>query len=250
MNDPPVNYTKLSYIESAGSQFIDTGIIPNQDTRIVLDCVVLDSGNAANGVGFIPYGSAISYNNSAFECYSWNGTAQINYDGQYSMQAEISNGMHVAIDQNKNTTTIVTPNGVTSLDFEYHPFTCPDTLYLFGSHRGPMYGKQRISSAVIYQNDIKAREFIPVKTNTGEYGMFDTVWQLFYPNLGTGAFLPGEIEDDLAAVYIPKITSALISPNPSSINSNFLISVSANDEMLLISPPYLQSNEIYSGEAS
>ena len=33
----PEGYTELKYIETTGTQHIDTGIIPNQDTRIICE---------------------------------------------------------------------------------------------------------------------------------------------------------------------------------------------------------------------
>ncbi len=33
----PVGYTQVEYIESSGTQYIDTGFNPNQDTRVVMD---------------------------------------------------------------------------------------------------------------------------------------------------------------------------------------------------------------------
>ena len=49
-------------------------------------------------------------------------------------------------------------------------------------------------------------------------------------------------------VYIPKITTAVILPNPTTINMSFLIAVSAEDQAVTVEPTCFQSNEIYSGE--
>ena len=39
----PSGYTELEYIQSSGSQYINTGFIPKYDSRIVLDAEVTDS---------------------------------------------------------------------------------------------------------------------------------------------------------------------------------------------------------------
>lgn len=49
--------------------------------------------------------------------------------------------------------------------------------------------------------------------------------------------------------YIPRILSAYITPNPASINNSILISVSAEDEAVILEASWFQSNEIYTGEA-
>ena len=42
----PDGYTKLEYLQSSGTQYIDTGVYPNQDTRVVCDVELLESGRA------------------------------------------------------------------------------------------------------------------------------------------------------------------------------------------------------------
>ena len=37
----PAGYTKIEYLESDGTQFIDTGFKPNQDTRVIMDVQLL-----------------------------------------------------------------------------------------------------------------------------------------------------------------------------------------------------------------
>lgn len=49
-------------------------------------------------------------------------------------------------------------------------------------------------------------------------------------------------------VYIPKIQTASITPNPANMNAGITISVSAIDELVYLDPTYFQSGEIYSGE--
>ena len=41
----PSGFTKLVYIQSSGTQFIDTGFKPNQNTTIAAEFVVLDASN-------------------------------------------------------------------------------------------------------------------------------------------------------------------------------------------------------------
>ena len=50
----PSGYTELEYIQSSGTQYIDTGFKPNQDTRVVGDMQFMDntSGNPASLFGY------------------------------------------------------------------------------------------------------------------------------------------------------------------------------------------------------
>lgn len=81
----PKGYTKLAYIQSSGTQYVDTGFTPNQDTCIEMDVVPLSVAETGEHTGFIPYGAAVSYNNSAFECYTTAAKVSVNYDGQYNL---------------------------------------------------------------------------------------------------------------------------------------------------------------------
>ena len=49
--------------------------------------------------------------------------------------------------------------------------------------------------------------------------------------------------------YIPHILSAHIAPNPAHMNNSILISVSAEDQAVILEAVYFQSNEICSWEA-
>lgn len=49
-------------------------------------------------------------------------------------------------------------------------------------------------------------------------------------------------------VQIPKVESAVISPNPVYFNSSFTISVSIEEETIALEPYYYYSGDIYSGE--
>lgn len=66
----------------------------------------------------------------------------------------------------------------------------------------------------------------------------------------SGELISGWIKMDEQYIgYIPRILSAYIAPNPASINNSILISVSAEDEAVILEASWFQSNEIYTGEA-
>lgn len=54
--------------------------------------------------------------------------------------------------------------------------------------------------------------------------------------------------DEEYTVYIPQITAASITPNPASMNTGFLLSVSAEDIAVTVGATYFQTDEVYSGE--
>ena len=68
-------YTRLKYIESDGTQYIDTGFKPNQDTRVVLDVQLTQLTNADSGTSPFIFGSYQS-SNIRYAAY-WSATSDL-----------------------------------------------------------------------------------------------------------------------------------------------------------------------------
>ena len=49
----------------------------------------------------------------------------------------------------------------------------------------------KLYSCQIYDGDTLVRDFIPIKTTTNIYGLWDKVNRIFYSNAGTGTFTGG-----------------------------------------------------------
>ena len=62
----PSGYTRLEYIESTGTQYIDTGVVPDANTKVECDFLAktLDCG---------VFGARIDYNSNAFTLF-WSVT--------------------------------------------------------------------------------------------------------------------------------------------------------------------------------
>ena len=188
----PEGYTQLEYIESTGTQYIDTGFVPNQDSRVYLKAMPMSAAETGDGVGFIPYGSGISNTSQAFECYSSLGQYEFNYDGQYSFAGSASVGSVLEIDHNKNIVSLCSNGDKQNINFTYATFSCPYTLTLFALHRASILrGLLRLYSCQIYDNGTITRDFFPCKNSSGEVGLYDLIDGEFYPNAGAGVFSAG-----------------------------------------------------------
>lgn len=185
----PEGYTELSYIESTGTQYVDTGFKPNQDTRVVADFECFSgsvhpqvfgaSGSSyANSLMFLGYKDL-----SKFLSY-YNGT-RIDYT------ADIS-GRHV-IDANKNIFTL--DGDYTIASYTIATFTSTQNMFLFAYNNNGSaanLGKTRIYSCQIYDNGIVVRDFIPCINESEKIGLYDAVNGVFYGNAGTGEFVAGD----------------------------------------------------------
>jgi hypothetical protein len=182
-----VNY--IEYIESTGTQYIDTGFIPNQDTRVDIIAAPMSIADAGTGTGFIPYGAGEGYNSKAFECYTVGGQLEFNYAGQYDFLGEPAVQMMHTISHNKNKVTVTANAKQYTKDFTYGTFTAPYTITLFAIHRASMLcGLARIYSCQIYDNGTLIRNYYPCLDPDGVACLYDKVNKEYVYNSGTGSF--------------------------------------------------------------
>lgn len=191
----PSGYKRLEYIQSSGTQYIDTGFIPNQDTRIDIDAIPLSVTETGDGSGFIPYGAGVSSNNRAFECYSSLSQYEFNYDGQSNFVGSSAVGQRLQISHNKNNVSLIVNGGTPiTINFTYRAFTAPYTMTLFAIHRSsPLRGFMKLYSCKIYDNGTLIRDYIPCQKPDGTIGLWDDVNSVFYGNAGTGTFTAGPV---------------------------------------------------------
>ena len=182
----PGGYTELEYIQSSGTQYVDTGLNPNQDFGVTIDFQM----TTVSGWQCI-FGAANSAQN-ADEYGVWhNGT---NFGFYYAstnvtVSAEAT-ARHLFV-CSKNTITV---DGAAAGSPAYTSFQTnyPLLLGAINYAGSKMYGSQiKIYSAKIYQNGTLVRNFIPCKNAAGVIGLWDDVNSVFYQNAGSGAFTAG-----------------------------------------------------------
>lgn len=180
-------YTELEYLESTGTQYINTRFVPNQDTIIIgkIECIVSNSTNWA-------FGSRYS---SANRAYGFAGSSGRYYSSVYGADTGyIDNSFNKTtpflLYKNKNKTYIDDIEAVVS---NYTTFTSPVEMLLFAcATRGTITnGKVKIYSLKIYDNEQISRDFIPVLDKEGVACMYDKVSGEFFYNQGTGDFIVG-----------------------------------------------------------
>ncbi len=178
--DLPEGYTQVSYIQSSGTQYVDTGFKPNQDTRVLIETYCpLNSGSLLGAIG--------TGGTKRYGVYVGN-----NYRNDYNTST--LNGLttnvttRFVLDKNKNVQTV---NGVSST-VAYAQFSVDKPLYLFAfndSGTANYFGAGiKIYSCQIYDNGTLARDFIPCKNASGAVGLYDLVNNKFYTNAGSGTF--------------------------------------------------------------
>lgn len=184
----PSGYKRLEYIKSSGKQYIKTGFVPNQDTRIVYDCY-RETASAADHFFGVRTGNTTK---NAFNFYIYNSGWRSGYNSTTTAVNGPSTGRYL-IDKDKNVTYI---NGKTLGTATYASFTSGGEAYLFAMQnvgRGIAYGSHRLYSCQIYDNGTLVRDFIPCQKSDGTVGLWDDVNSVFYTNAGTGTFTAGTV---------------------------------------------------------
>lgn len=191
MPKEPVRYKLVQYLESNGTQYIDTGYVPNANTKWVGDVAFTTTPDAQlSGLYDTTSGTAArfdlysSYQGSIYPLYG-NGTipgAVIN---------PITIGTHYTFTLDaKNQFASV--NSASNTSWPALSGTFSQTVYLFarnntGSVGG--YSNIRLYSSQIYDNGVLVRDFVPAQRTTDDVlGLLDRVNNVFYTNKGTGTF--------------------------------------------------------------
>lgn len=184
----PEGYTELAYIQSTGEQYVDSGIIPNQDTRVYAECVLPISTGSTQAL----FGCRVSSSSRQFQFVTQGGYYRTDYNTTINNFTENSYGeAKFYVDKNKNLTDV---NGDYSVSQTYGAFTCPGNLYIFATNNnGAVYAKSFVTlyTLKIYDNGVLARDFVPCISPTGSVGLYDLIGGQFYGNSGTGKFLAG-----------------------------------------------------------
>ena len=198
----PAGYTQLKYLESTGTQYIDTGIAPTNTTGLMLKFNRQTDGDQVV-VGILtssPYTSQIEVD--AFDGNLVLAFAQSYYDSICGSMTT-NNDYTVSINYKNNRKRFI--NGASTLDITNTLIATNNTMYMFAARRVrenkniPYY----FLKGLIYYLQITdgmdiVRNFIPARRNSdGEIGMYDTVSNTFFTNSGTGEFIAGPV------VYLP-----------------------------------------------
>lgn len=190
----PSGYTELTYIQSSGTQYVDTEFKPNNNTRIVMDADLLDYstntyGNSILGVRNSDGSAAFALICGKAETATWT----IMYGNASGNVTQKALGQH-NIDFNKNVCSV----DETSATLTANTFSSSYNCFLFTDNKGGSANtvnnsRMKLYSCQIYDNGTKVRDFLPCINPSGEIGLYDTVNKKFYGNKGTGTFIGSEV---------------------------------------------------------
>ena len=171
----PSGYTPLKYIESTGSQYVDTKLVINKTDlyEYILDSLLTnDTFGGANG--YLQFEGSISGGKRV--------TIRVSYDGSTHVTTVYVDG--VVFSTTDWTSSYSGENvkiGILRMG------NAGDVWYTSDPQTGKVYSCQ------VKKNGSLVRDFIPCQTSSGEVGLYDDVNGVFYGNAGTGAFIAGPV---------------------------------------------------------
>ena len=194
----PSGYRQLEYIESSGTQYINTAFNPNQNTRVTMDITPL---NVIQSKMWCAFGCRTS--SRYFGLYKAS-TGSMNltwfYGTNYSNYFSVDYTARHLFEVNKNTANV---DGVQK-SYPAQTFQLTRPMYLFcddDSGQATSLSAARLYSCRIYDNGVLIRDFIPCKNADGVVGLWDDVSSSFYANAGTGTFTAGPVVN-LGGIFV------------------------------------------------
>lgn len=193
------DYVELEYIESTGSQYIDTGVKATGKTTVDIDFVYIPSGN--NIAMYRMFLGLRESNLNFLFCINENSI----FGGDYKTQSNLNipnktfdfterNNLKTKINNNKYELYI---NDIKEKEVAIQDFSSTINMYMFAfnwdGEATTRAAKFKFYKCKIYDNDLLIRDFIPVKRKVDNViGMYDLVESKFYENNGTGNFVSGK----------------------------------------------------------
>lgn len=189
---PDEEAVRLTRIHIGGGGYIDTGFVPNQNTRAVVDVVPRTNVDTFFGA----WGAA--WNSRAFALSNDGSNMYLGFGGGYNAgsnpksPASVYDGKRHLIELDKRVAKI---DGVVKTTCNDTDFSVGYPLFFFAQDRVGAYAvnnenqNQSVYRAQVYDNGTLVRDFIPYRLASGEVGMLDIHdgVNAFYPNKNMAA---------------------------------------------------------------
>ena len=201
----PKEYQQLEYLESTGTQKIDTGIVPQNTFKYQFKYMFTEisgykgvfgaySAETANAYRLIPANGSTANVLVNFESKAGGGSVTVSgittgvnelVEGQLSKYEYCLNNITKSINKRAyNATDLFTTKG-TALS---------ETMKLFVSASDPSKCKIYYFYTYDYATNKYIQMLVPVRRiSDNVLGMYDTVTGIFFTNVGSGAFISGDV---------------------------------------------------------
>lgn len=195
----PFGYQRIEYLESTGTQYIDTGIFPSNINNVkanmsfstlgTLNYILGARLSGGLALGYILYSSAHQGITMYPGAWPEQGESNVIENKVYNINASIGSLSTLQVD------------GVEVVSYNTPTLQSGDnSFYIFALH-GPgaeYFASARLYSMLLYKNNELVASYIPCRRNSDSVlGVYDLVSGNFLTKQGTGDFTAGDDVDDL-----------------------------------------------------
>lgn len=182
-------FTQLEYIESDGTQWIDTGITPNDSTGVLLEASVPNASKENRLIG------VKDSENFGFSIGTYSGKMSFSFGSVISQKSDwnISNNTKFTAKLNYLGDRKATVNTGSEYTISTLSSGLSESMVLFGQYNnGISTSISRIYNCKISDDESLVRDLIPaIRNKDNATGMYDNVTGMFYINDGSGDFIAG-----------------------------------------------------------
>ena len=190
----PADVQQIEYLESTGTQWIDTGYYPDKYTGVNTK---FENDTVSNDTS--AFGTLKSNGSCRFQTFVWDKKIYFSLNSTSVIVPGALEGDIVELDWNNgNIKFKINNSDYKTAHFNVSDFVPVKHLCLFTSCRDDMgivsgKGTIKLYYFKIYDNDVLVRDMIPVLDGEGVPCMYDRVEKKFYYNAGTGQFVAGPV---------------------------------------------------------
>lgn len=186
----PSEYQQVEYIESTGTQYIDTKVVTSTQIQTNFDFEYTDINSSYNRIFGAAYSNGSQYGvrgDRSYMGYFYGELPTGKNETVSTVMLEVGKRYKIRFNENENFyINDVAVNMTTTNKVGWQ------NIFLF-SHNGPdLPSKIKLYSCTMFDNSNKIRNFIPCyHKSDNKPGLYDLVNNEFYTNQGTGDFEKG-----------------------------------------------------------
>lgn len=174
----PIGYQRVEYIESTGTQYIETNL--GFGIKLIIDIQFTQTTRGLMG-----------YNGNGGNYWGTNDNNRVEIGSTYlACNTNDRNVFEINFPLVGNYPSISLNDQTVISQYEMRATTSYYKFFKIDSYQ--LNSKAKLYSCKIYENNVLVRNFIPCyRKSDNVIGLFDTINQVFYTNAGTGTFLKG-----------------------------------------------------------
>lgn len=176
----PSGYRQLTYIQSTGSQYINTNFVPTSNTQIDAEFQVASNIGNKNLFG----GDTTAY---VFDSMTDTSIEySVGNSGWKTVEvSSITTKFSVSINKSR-----ILFNDLLIASFS-QSITSINPLYIFLRYGGTAYSSAKLYSFKIYESDVLVHDYKPCENSSGVVGLYDVISGQFYSSATSTALLGG-----------------------------------------------------------